>query len=194
MQLLNDRQCSFAVQTVVCDGIIGDVSMAVRVNMIGPGMGSTGNKSSSLDSTRVQGLCVQVFMQYTCAEIKIPAGIDIEKASLILTLITNVGATVSSSIVIVLGAVIGAMFIVIAFITSIFTAITAVLIRSKQALRVEHELLKAKMKEQTTPVYEEITQLRIQDSLKSSSPPIDTGENTAYVSAFVMNACARTST
>ena len=89
-----------------------------------------------------------------------------------------------------LGAIIGAMFVVIAFIASIFTAITAVLIRSKQALCAEHELLKAKMKERT-PLYEEITQL--QDSLKSSSPPIDTGENTAYVSAFIVNACTRTS-
>ena len=100
----------------------------------------------------------------------------------------------SSSIIITLGTVIVAMFVVIVFITSIFTAITATLIRSKQALRAELELLKvAKMKEQPIiPVYEEIAQL--QDSLKSSSPTIDTGENTAYVSAFVMNACARTST
>ena len=38
MQLLNDWQCSFAVQTVVCDGIIGDVSMAVTVNRSNTGI------------------------------------------------------------------------------------------------------------------------------------------------------------
>ena len=38
-------------------------------------------------------------------------------------------------------------------------------------------------------IYEEIAQL--QDSLKSSSPAFDLGENTAYVSAISMTACAR---
>ena len=69
---------------------------------------------------------------------------------------------------------------------------TTILLKSKRALRLELDLLHAKVKEQPVIYYEEITQL--QDSLKSSSPPIDVGENTAYVSAVCMNACARIST
>ena len=68
---------------------------------------------------------------------------------------------------------------------------TVVLIKSKRALRVEFNLFRAKTKEPPV-IYEEITQL--QDSLKSSSPPIDIGENTAYVSVINMSACAKTST
>ena len=68
---------------------------------------------------------------------------------------------------------------------------TTILFKSKQALRSELNLLQAKVKEQPV-IYEEITGL--QDSLKSSSPPIDVGENTAYVSVVCMNACGRIST
>ena len=89
-------------------------------------------------------------------------------------------------IVIALGAVIGAMFIMIVIITSLFILMATILLKSKQALRVELNLLKAKMKEQPV-IYEEIAQL--QDSLKSSSPTIDIGENAAYVSVINMNAC-----
>ena len=96
----------------------------------------------------------------------------------------------SSVIVITLGAVIGAMFIVIVSITLMLITITTTLFKSKRALRIELDLLHAKMKEQPV-IYEEIAQL--QDSLKSSSPTIDVGENTAYVSAISMNACARVS-
>ena len=92
---------------------------------------------------------------------------------------------------IALGAVIGAMLIIIIFITLLFTSMSTILFKSKQALRSELNLLQAKIKEQPV-IYEEITGL--QDSLKSSSPPIDVGENTAYVSAACMNACARTFT
>ena len=64
-------------------------------------------------------------------------------------------------------------------------------ITGKRSLRVELNLLKAKMKEQPV-IYEEISQL--QDFLKSSSPTIDVGENTAlaYVSVINMStsACA----
>ena len=100
-----------------------------------------------------------------------------------------IGAGVSSSVV-PFGTVTGAMSIVIVFIISIFTASIAILIKSKRALRVELDILKAKMKEPV--IYEEIAQL--QDSLKSSSPTIDVGENTAYESAISVNACTRTST
>ena len=90
----------------------------------------------------------------------------------------------SSSTIIVVGASTGAIFIVMWFIISILNATMVMLIKSKRALRVE---LQAKMKEPV--IYEEIAQL--QDSLKSSSPTIDLGENTAYVSAINMNACVR---
>jgi signal transduction histidine kinase len=93
-------------------------------------------------------------------------------------------------IVITLGIVIGAMLIVIIFILLLFTSMIIILLKSKRALRLELDLLQAKVKEQPV-IYEEIAQL--QDSLKSSSPPIDVGENTAYVSAICMNACARVS-
>ena len=83
------------------------------------------------------------------------------------------------------------MFITIIFITLMLITITTILLKSKRAHRVELDLLKAKMKEQPV-IYEEIAQL--QDSLKSSSPTIDLGENTAYVSAISMNACAKIST
>ena len=96
----------------------------------------------------------------------------------------------SPVIVIILGAVIGAMFIVIVFITSMSITITAILLKSKRALRVKLDILQAKVKEEPV-IYEEIAQL--QDSLKSSSPTIDVGENTAYVSAINMNACVRLS-
>ena len=91
---------------------------------------------------------------------------------------------------ITLGAVLGVMFIVIIFIAILFTTVTTILFKSKQALQLELDLLQTKVKEQPV-IYEEITQL--QDSLKSSSPPIDIGENTAYVSASCVNACARIS-
>ena len=70
----------------------------------------------------------------------------------------------------------------IIIITATFIAVTVILMRSKRALRVDLELLKTKVNEQ--PIYEELAH----DSIKSSSPPIDTGENTAYVSAFVISA------
>ena len=80
------------------------------------------------------------------------------------------------------GVTTGAMGMAIIIITATFIAVTVILMRSKRALRVDLELLKTKVNEQ--PIYEELAH----DSIKSSSPPIDTGENTAYVSAFVINA------
>ena len=91
------------------------------------------------------------------------------------------GAVVLSSTVIPFGAVIGAMFTVMVVIILIFITTTAILIKSRQALRLELNLVQAKVKEQQV-IYEEIAQ--VQDSLKSSSPTIDVGENTAYVSAI----------
>ncbi|MCG8625786.1 MAG: hypothetical protein MJE68_27775 [Proteobacteria bacterium] len=55
------------------------------------------------------------------------------------------------------------MLVVIIFITRLlFTSMTTILLKSKQALRSELNLLQAKVKEQPV-IYEEITQL--QDSL-----------------------------
>ena len=53
---------------------------------------------------------------------------------------------------------------------------------------MELDVLKARMKEQPV-IYEEVA--RLQDPLKSSSPTIDVGENTAYVSVININACVR---
>ena len=111
---------------------------------------------------------------------------------LLIIVIINIDATLSSPVVVItLGAVIGVMFIMIVFIILLSTTTTTILLKSKQALRVQLNLLQAKMKEPQV-IYEEIAQL--QDSLKSSSPTIDVGENTAYVSAISMNACVRIST
>ena len=94
----------------------------------------------------------------------------------------------SSSTVTIFGAVTAAIFIVMLSIILILTIAMVILIKSKRAICVELNLLQAKMKEQPV-IYEEIVQF--QDSLKSSSPTIDVGENTAYVSAISMNACVR---
>ena len=55
-QLTNNHQCSFAVQTVVCDDIIGDFSSVVNVTMTASGIRSTNNKSSISSSMCIQGL------------------------------------------------------------------------------------------------------------------------------------------
>lgn len=98
-------------------------------------------------------------------------------------------ATRSTPILTTLTAVTGAMFIMLVIITSLFTIITMTLVKSKRALLVELALLKAKTAKEEPVIYEEIAQL--QDSLKSSSPSIDIGENTAYVS---VNTYAKVST
>ena len=162
----DDHSCLFTVGTVVCNGIVETISIAVTVPMIGTRKGLTNIKTSS------SGLCIyrlNVQRLYFCV-------------------IFLIDTALLSSIVITLGAVIGVMFIMIVFIVLLFTAILTILLKSKQALRVELDVLKAKMKEQPV-IYEEIAQL--QDSLKSSSPTIDVGENTAYVSVISMNACVR---
>ena len=107
-------------------------------------------------------------------------------------IIYDVDVTSSSPVIVItLGATIGAMFIIIVSITLISITISTTLLKSKRALRLELDHLQAKLKEQPV-IYEEIGQL--QDSLKSSSPAIDVGENTAYVSVISMNACAKVST
>ena len=53
----DNRQCSFAVQTVVCGDIIGDVSTVVNATKIGSAAESTKNKSSFNTVTMcIQGL------------------------------------------------------------------------------------------------------------------------------------------
>jgi hypothetical protein len=46
-QLTSDNPCSFALRTVVCDGVVGDFSDAVNVPTVGPGTGLTDSKASS---------------------------------------------------------------------------------------------------------------------------------------------------
>ena len=45
--LTSDHQCSFAIRSAVCDGIVGDFSNAVNVPMIGAGTGPNDSKESS---------------------------------------------------------------------------------------------------------------------------------------------------
>ena len=49
-QQTSDHQCSFAVQTVVCDDLVGDVSIAVTVPIIRADIEPTDSKASSLNS------------------------------------------------------------------------------------------------------------------------------------------------
>ena len=107
-------------------------------------------------------------------------------------LLCDVDITSSSPVIVItLGATIGAMFIIIVSITLISITISTILLKSKRALRLELDHLQAKLKEQPV-IYEEIGQLH--DSIKSSSPAIDVGENTAYVSVINMNVCAKVAT
>ena len=54
-QLINSHQCSFAVQTIVCDEIIGDISTAINVTVSRSGIWSN-YELSSLDEVCIQGL------------------------------------------------------------------------------------------------------------------------------------------
>ena len=86
-----------------------------------------------------------------------------------------IGAVISSSILITFGTVIGALLIMVVFITLCFITVTVILIRSKQALRMEFEHFKANMNEH--PV--------IYEDLQESPPPIiDLRQNTAYISTI----------
>ena len=63
-------------------------------------------------------------------------------------LLIRIDATLSSPVVVItLGAVIGVMFIVIVLIILLSTTTITILLKSKQALRVQLNLLQAKMKE-----------------------------------------------
>ena len=46
-QLNSDDPCSFAVRTSLCNGTLGDISMAVDVSDIGAGLGFTDKSSNS---------------------------------------------------------------------------------------------------------------------------------------------------
>ena len=104
---------------------------------------------------------------------------------IILYIHPGIGAPTSNPFAInglLIGVTTGVFGVTIILITATFITFTVIMIRSKRALRVDLEFLKTKLNEQ--PIYEELAH----DSIKSSSPPIDTGENTAYVSAFVISA------
>lgn len=73
-QLINtDSQCSFTVQTVVCnDSIVGDISTAINVTMTELGIRSTSNRSSTLDTMCTQGLYISIIvMVIFCSHSKI---------------------------------------------------------------------------------------------------------------------------
>ena len=89
----------------------------------------------------------------------------------------------STSAIAIFGGTVGAMGTVIVILTSTLVIVIAALVRSKRALRMERNLLQTKTPKEPA-IYEEI----VLDSRKSSSPSIDTGENTAYMSVF---ACQR---
>ena len=86
------------------------------------------------------------------------------------------------------GATFGGMAVALIVITATSILVTVALARSRIVLREQLNILKAKANEQPV-IYEEI----LQDSLKSSSPSINTGENTAYASAVVVNVYDRIS-
>ena len=85
------------------------------------------------------------------------------------------------------GITTGVMGVAIIIITATFITITVTLIRSKRALRVNLDLLKAKTQNEQSAIRDELPL----DSEQSSSPTIDTEENIAYVSAFIPNSCTR---
>ena len=78
------------------------------------------------------------------------------------------------------------MGLLITVITTTFIIVTALLVKSRRALRTELDSLKVKtINEVKQPaIYEEING----GSLKSSSPSIDIGENAAYESVFTNSA------
>ena len=76
----------------------------------------------------------------------------------------------------------GAMTAIIIIITVIFIVITVALMRSRRALLVDLERLKAKTIEQPA-IYEELDYVHMMaPKPAASSPTIDTGQNTAYLS------------
>ena len=80
------------------------------------------------------------------------------------------------------GMAMGAMIVIIVIITTIFILITMALVRSRRALLVDLERLKVKTIEQSA-IYEELDYVHMMSPKPAaSSPTIDTGENTAYLS------------
>ena len=76
------------------------------------------------------------------------------------------------------GAAMGAMIVIIVIITIVFILITVALVR----LLVDLECLKVKTTEQSA-VYEELDYVHMMSPKPTaSSPTIDTGQNTAYLS------------
>ena len=80
------------------------------------------------------------------------------------------------------GAAMGAMTVIIVIIATVFILITVALVRSRRALHVDLERLKVKTIEQSA-IYEELDYVHmIATKPAASSPTIDTGQNTAYLS------------
>ena len=75
----------------------------------------------------------------------------------------------------------GVMALLIIVIVTTFISVTVILIRSKRVLRVDLERLKTKTIEQP-PIYEELDCVAPTATKPASSPTIDIGQNTAYLS------------
>ena len=81
---------------------------------------------------------------------------------------------------IIFGGTVGAMGTVIVILTSTLIIVTVALVRSKRTLRRELDLVQAQKTLKEPAIYEEI----VLHSRKTSTPSIDTGENTAYMSVW----------
>ena len=93
-------------------------------------------------------------------------------------------------VIIVFGSILGTLCIMIVLITTVFMITLVVVIRSNRALRKQLNVLKGKLNQQPA-IYEEIPQRR--ESVKSSTPSIETGENTAYATVFLSSvSCNKT--
>ena len=88
----------------------------------------------------------------------------------------------SPIVIIISGSILGTLCIVIVLITTAFVITLVVVIRSNRTLRKQLNVLKGKSNQQPA-IYEEIPQRR--ESVKSSTPSIETGENTAYATVFL---------
>lgn len=75
------------------------------------------------------------------------------------------------------GSTIGAMAMVVVTVIITFILITTILLKSKRALRMDHERMRAKLSEQSA-IYEELDKVMP----TPPSPTIDIEQNSAYIS------------
>ena len=75
----------------------------------------------------------------------------------------------------------GAMALLVIVIVTAFILVTVILVRSRRVLRKDLERLKTKTIEQP-PIYEELDCVAPTAAKPATSPTIDIGQNTAYLS------------